>query len=193
MTASLFRTPVLFLNIRANFNNGVVCMASILPVISNSVFYNVVYCTGIRKKERWTGMPLFFIKIYISFHYFWKGPKFWVRREIETERRRRQIQTGGGLLYWPFFNLLCDSIFRALCPCFFDEKLLIKVRWAAFPSLATEWCSERLLLLDWLCLTGYLSIYNFPTPMHSSFQAMWPVSGCQTTWTAHTHASLVFW
>ena len=94
----------------------------------------------------WWGWPLwmkdhndesvthFFTKTYISFCnkkryiFCWKDWNSVNMREKQGQGDEGcGTQTGGGLLYWPFLNPHCDSIFRALYSCFFDERFLIGV------------------------------------------------------------------
>ena len=43
--------------------------------------------------------------------------------------------TGGGLPYWTFLNPRSDSIFRALCLCFLDERFLTRDRQGRSPPI----------------------------------------------------------
>ena len=99
-------------------------------------------------------------------------------------RRRMRTQVDEELLYWLFLNLHCDSIFRALRPCFFDGRFSTMVcqdRLAPAPSenslvtFRTSWLPES-LLADRLTMTinGYSRINNFITPtLPSSLWFAW--------------------
>ena len=74
-------------------------------------------------------------------------------RQGQGDEGRGQ-KTGGRLLYWPFLNQRCDSIFRALRLCFSDEM---------FSTVGLCPCLWVLADCDSDCLTWVPCIYNFKT------------------------------
>ena len=99
-----------------------------------------------------------------------------VQNSVSVRERQRQgdgVQTGGGLLYSPFLNLHCDSIFRAICLCFLDERFSTGVHcgllhspqpWVA-PNAASTLTWLWLQLADCDSMTDYW--YLCITPTHS--------------------------
>ena len=79
--------------------------------------------------KEWLDHNTLFIKIYLSFYFSRKVRNSVSMREIG--RRKTRTQTGwglGGLQYLLFPKLCYDSIFRALCLCFLDERFSTRVR-----------------------------------------------------------------
>ena len=108
----------------------------------------------------------------------------------ERQKWRMLMQTGGGLLYWPFLNPCSDYIFKVLHLYFLDERFSSgfchSTTW--LPALLAHWLlSEPFNCLpDWLTLIGpgYLCIHDFIMPLFPF--------GLGFPWFAYLYASLVF-
>ena len=77
-----------------------------------------------------------------------------VQNSVSVRETGRWRETSRGLLYWPFHNPRCDSIFGALCPCFLDERFSTRfcqgTTWFLLP-LGTYWL--------WLTVTLLVPVY----------------------------------
>ena len=140
-------------------------------------------------------MTLFFIKYISLLITSRKGRKLQCGRATDTETRRSLAHTGGGLLYWIFLSLHCDSIFWGLSPLFPWREFL---NWGSavghsqpggiqdgfYYNLAVP-RSSLPELHDWLSACRFLCAYNFITPTRSSDPWFtWSASICQPTWAA---------
>ena len=96
--------------------------------------------------------------------------------------------SGGGLrelLYWPFLDPCCDSIFNPLCLCFFDGQFSTGGRYEPLPTLpqvASNVAKRR--LCD--CVTARLTdwLYLMWIPVYLKFHNTYPFFRLSTTWTA---------
>ena len=147
-------------------------------------------CCRTLMKERWHRKK-FITKIYVSSLFLEKSEiDYKCEWETETGRWRTLTETGGGLLYWPFLNPRCDSIFTTLRLCFLNERSKqgsaigpLGLSGHLLATLQTSWLPDRLTDWPWLSV-WYLCIYDFITPISSSCP-----SGSQPPWSAYTHAS----
>ena len=81
---------------------------------------------------------------------FLKRSEIGCKCKTETGRWRTWTQIGRGLLYWPFLKPHCDSIIRALRPCFFDRRFSIGIPfWFYCFDPKEQHCS---CLSAWSCL-----------------------------------------
>ena len=106
-------------------------------------------------------------------------------RERQTGKRRTRTKNCGGLLYCPFLNPPCNSIFMDSRLCFLDEKFSTGVNWGpphpAMDSAQRGWPSE----------CGYPCIYSLITRMSSSGPWFtWSTFACQPTHAVHMFSHL---
>ena len=101
--------------------------------------------------------------------------------ERDRNNGLKDVDTYRGLLYWPFLNSHCDSIFGALCLCFLDQRFSTGVCCGPRPQTHCRWCPEQLTVTlcfsrDWPLVPVFIWFHNTYT---FRLWFPWSISTCQ--------------